>query len=270
MCLHQWKILQKPAMMCEFCFRVNIQFNASSPRGTQQFSSKPQGLKNHSEEEADTVHLYSQCKHLHLHTCMYAHATPHEGPPPTLLIHHPSYRENPILSITCFSRWNLAYTGVEGKKICFLFSPLQTKILVFFTEQSLLWCVYICVCTSWPGVPRFYQSHGCVTPFPSQAEREGTPDSSSPESTPDPRVHCGGPSASPQRHRLFPGSNKIPPFMILSGVFTPILPKPIEERANSAATDLKQIEFPRVQIKNVPQLCFKKKVGCGAGAEQGR
>lgn len=37
-----------------------------------------------------------------------------------------------------------------------------------------------------------------------------------------------GPGPSPQRH--FPHWNRIPTFVMLSGVFTPILPKPIEER----------------------------------------
>lgn len=99
--------------------------------------------------------------------------------------------------------------------------------------------MYISVCSSWPGVPCFYWSPGCVTLFPLQAQRGGTSDSPSPEPTPDPGFRGGGPGASAQRRRLFPGSNRIPTFVILSGVFTPILPKLIEERANSAATDLK-------------------------------
>lgn len=72
---------------------------------------------------------------------MWTHVNPHARSvtctctPPSKL-----QRENPILTITCYSRWNLAYTGVEGKNL-FPPSPLQTKTLHCFTEQSLLWCV---------------------------------------------------------------------------------------------------------------------------------
>lgn len=54
-----------------------------------------------------------------------------------------------------------------------------------------------------------------------------SPDSSSPEPTPDPLVHGGGPLPSLKGAVCFPGSNRIPTFAILSGVFTPISPKPI-------------------------------------------
>lgn len=65
---------------------------------------------------------------------------------------------------------------------------------------------------------------------------EVRPGSCSPELTLDPVSYGGGLRGSAQRHRWFPGSNRIPNFVILSVVFTPILPKPIEKRANSAAT----------------------------------
>lgn len=93
-----------------------------------------------------------------------------------------------------------------------------------------LWCALVLL------VPREYDPV-CL------ASSEGlgggvTPDSCSPELTLDPVAYSGGPSASAQRHRLFPCSNRILTFVILSGVFTPILPKPIEGRENSAATAL--------------------------------
>lgn len=69
---------------------------------------------------------------------------------------------------------------------------------------------------------------------------------------------------------MFPGSNRILNFVILSVVFTPILPKPIEERANSAATALGQIEFPRGQFRNMPRFCSEDRLDRSAEAEQGR
>lgn len=130
-----------------------------------------------------------------------------------------------------FEQWILAYTGVEFKGV----SSITSSISV----------VWECVCTS--GVHWFYWPPENMTLFALQAVKGGgrkeggcfNPDSCSPELTLDPVAYSGGPSASAQRHRLFPCSNRILTFVILSGVFTPISPKPIEERENSAATALK-------------------------------
>lgn len=65
--------------------------------------------------------------------------------------------------------------------------------------------------------------------FPLRAERKGTSDSSSPEWTPDPGVHSRAPLPLLKGAVCFPWSNTIPTFVMLSGVFTPILPKPIVE-----------------------------------------
>lgn len=117
-----------------------------------------------------------KCKHLHPQACAGSQTHTCAQTSITLL----GYRGNPVLSVTCYSRWNSAYTGVEGKKICFLFSRLQTKILFSFTRPSLLW---VCFCTSLARcallllVPR-------VCDHVSLAD---SPDCSSPEPTPDPR-----------------------------------------------------------------------------------
>lgn len=179
---------------------------------------------------------------MHPHTCMNVCTKPHACSSAHMCKHTfitPSRERTQYSPSPVILGGILLIQVSREKKISFLFSPLQTKMLGFFHwTKSAMVCTYVSVvglvCPAftsplsvWPGFP-------CR-----QREREGTPDSSSPESTPDPGVHGGGPAASPQRRRLFPRSNRIPTLVILSGVFTPILPKPIEERANSAATDLK-------------------------------
>lgn len=95
------------------------------------------------------------------------------------------------------------------------------------------------MCSSWPAVACFYWSPGSVTPLPLQAEQE-VEEAATPHLSRHPiSEFTVGPTPSPQRRCLYPRSNRVPTFVILSAVFTPILPKPIEERANSAATDLK-------------------------------
>lgn len=170
-----------------------------------------------------------ECKHLHPQACMYALPNPHMCKHTYAQARHYSVqlqKENPILSITCYSRWNLAYTGVEGKKICFLFSPLQTKI-PFFSLNKVYYGV--CVCTSLAQCALLLLVPWvCDHVSLAGRERAGTPDCSSPELTPDPGVHGGAPLPLLRAAVCFPHWNRIPTFVMLSGVFTPILPKPIE------------------------------------------
>lgn len=159
-------------------------------------------------------------------TCTLSHAHTFRTP-------SKSQRENLTLPITCYSRWNLAYTGVEET---FTSSDRNSGPLPWRKSSNtcgltrlhwLAWCALVLL------VPR------ACDPVPLAGRERGH--SWLLLTWADTRSHRSrwGPAASAQRRRLFPGSNRIPTFVILSGVFTPILPKPIEKRANSAATDLK-------------------------------
>lgn len=127
-----------------------------------------------------------------------------------------------------FERWILAYTGVEFKGVPSITSSISAL------KSGLGMCLYHW-CAPVLLVPWEYDP---VCLASSEGSGGVTPDSCSPELTLDPVAYSGGPSASAQRHRLLPCSNRILTFVILSGVFTPISPKPIEERENSAATAL--------------------------------
>lgn len=101
-------------------------------------------------------------------------------------------RENPILSITCYSKWNLAFAGVEGKTSVSSSTSSDKKSGLFHWTKSRMVCVHMCllvglVCPGftsplsvWPCFP-CRQREGALLTLPS------------PGLIPDLILHGGGP-----------------------------------------------------------------------------
>lgn len=110
-----------------------------------------------------------------------------------------------------------------------------------------------------------------MTLFPSQAEKEGTPDSSSPELTPDPAVHDGGPRClSSKAPFVSPALTEFQPLWFYLEFSRQFCQNWLRGEQIQLLLISNRLSFQGGQFKNVPRSCFEKKVGQGAGAEQGR